>query len=98
MPRSNRPRNTKRASNDDESDLAYLTIGWRRTETRRGQSWTVQPISEAAAQKRYVCPGCPVMIEPGFAHVVVWRNDGIMGESADLDARRHWHTHCWRVS
>ena len=32
-----------------------------------------------------------------LAHVVAWRADGLMGEADDLAARRHWHTHCWRI-
>lgn len=71
--------------------------GWRRTETRRGHEWTVQPVSEQQAQKEYRCPGCGLQITPGTAHLVAWRADGIMGEQADLAARRHWHTRCWRI-
>jgi len=48
--------------------------------------------------KSYTCPGCGGSIEPGVAHVVVWRADGILGDAADLAARRHWHTHCWKVA
>lgn len=49
------------------------------------------------AVKAYVCPGCNLQIAPGLAHLVAWRNDGLMGEAADLAARRHWHTHCWKI-
>ena len=36
-----------------------------------------------------------VLVRPdGF---VAWRADGVLGEQADLAARRHWHTHCWRI-
>ena len=38
------------------------------------------------------------MISPGTAHIVVWSADGVMGDSADLAARRHWHNHCWRIA
>ena len=44
------------------------------------------------------CPGCGRMIEPGTAHLVAWRADGVLGDAADLAARRHWHTHCWRIA
>jgi hypothetical protein len=37
------------------------------------------------------------VIAEGVAHLAVWRNDGIFGETADLEDRRHWHTHCWRI-
>lgn len=57
----------------------------------------MQPVSAVQAVKAYTCPGCGRTIEPSTAHVVAWRSDGVMGESADLAARRHWHTHCWRI-
>ena len=71
--------------------------GWRRTEFRRGREWNVQPVSAASAVKSYACPGCGGAIDPGVAHLVVWRADGVLGDDADLAARRHWHTACWRV-
>lgn len=58
----------------------------------------MQPIAGAQAVKDYICPGCGGTIVPGTAHLVAWRADGVMGEAADLAARRHWHTHCWRVA
>ncbi|HLP23608.1 MAG TPA: hypothetical protein VK139_06165 [Microbacteriaceae bacterium] len=97
MPRSNRPRGG-RPDFDEPEDLSYLLAGWRRTEVRRGRSWTVQPIAAPSATKAYRCPGCVVEISPGTAHIVAWPADGPMGESGALDSRRHWHTHCWKVS
>ena len=79
-------------------NLERLTGGMRRSEVRGGREWTVQPISEANAQKDYTCPGCSGTIPPGTAHLVAWRNDGIMGDQADLADRRHWHKACWKVS
>jgi len=99
MPRSNRPRGRKsQGADQDELDAARLLGGWRRTEVRRGASWNVQPISALQAQKRYTCPGCSLDILPGVEHIVAWRADGIMGDEADLAARRHWHLQCWRIS
>jgi len=72
--------------------------GWARTETKRGLTFTVQPVRPAAAAKAYICPGCEQTVQPGVAHVVVWRSDGVLGDAADLAARRHWHTHCWRIA
>ena len=72
--------------------------GWKRTETRRGSEWTVQPVSASQAAKDYVCPGCGRAVTAGTAHLVAWRADGVMGDAADLAARRHWHTHCWRLA
>ncbi|GAB3389393.1 hypothetical protein GCM10027568_11580 [Humibacter soli] len=98
MPRSNHPKR-RGASRDDESDdLSRLMSGWRRTESRRGREWNVQPVSASAAVKSYTCPGCGGVIEPGVAHLVIWRADGVLGDAADLQARRHWHTACWRVA
>lgn len=94
MPRSRR-RRPERSASDDSFDR--LLAGWKRSESRHGREWTVQPISALKAVKEYTCPGCNRTIAPQTAHVVVWRADGVMGESADLAARRHWHTHCWRI-
>lgn len=95
MPRSRRK---PPARPDRDDSLDRLIAGWKRTETRRGTEWTVQPVSGAQAQKAYVCPGCSRQVEVGTAHLVVWRADGVLGDAADLAARRHWHTHCWRIA
>lgn len=97
MPRSNRPRGRKRDEDTAELDLSRLLSGWRRTEIRRGLSWNVQPVSALQALKVYVCPGCGGEIPPGTEHLVAWRADGVLGDEADLAARRHWHAHCWRI-
>ena len=99
MPRSNHPRRRGVAQHDDEpDDLSRMMAGWRSTVTRRGREWNVQPVSAAAAVKTYTCPGCGGTIDSGVGHVVVWRADGVLGDAADLQARRHWHTACWRVA
>lgn len=91
MPRRNQARG------DDEPPPLRLA-GAARTETRSGREWHVQPISAAQALKPYRCPGCGGGVGEGVAHVVVWRADGVLGDRADLDARRHWHLHCWRAA
>jgi hypothetical protein len=101
MPRSNRPRGRKAArggSFDDGLDVERLTFGWRHTESKRGVSYTVQPISAANARKSYVCPGCGREVAPGSEHVAVWRADGLFGDEAALADRRHWHAHCWKIA
>lgn len=99
MPRSNRPRRRAGgAAGEPERDIERLLTGNRRTESRRGQEFSVQPISAAKATKAYVCPGCRGPVEAGVAHLVVWRMDGVLGDAADLAARRHWHEHCWRTA
>lgn len=94
VPRSRRrgPANT---GGDDSFDR--FLAGWKRSETKRGGEWTVQPVSGARSVKPYTCPGCHQTIAEGTAHLVVWRSDGVLGDAADLAARRHWHTHCWKV-
>lgn len=98
MARSNRPRRLRPARGHADDSIEHLLGGWRRTEVRRGINWNVQPIGAAKALKEYSCPGCGGAIQPGVDHLVTWRADGVLGERADLEARRHWHTHCWRVA
>jgi hypothetical protein len=86
-----------RSKGDDEPPPLRMG-GGPRTEERGGRSWHVQPISAAQALKPYRCPGCGGVVEEGVAHVVVWRADGVLGDRADLEARRHWHAHCWRTA
>ena len=39
----------------------------------------------------------PVVVD-GYDVVEAHRRaDGMMGEQSDLAARRHWHTHCWKI-
>jgi len=94
MPRSRKRRPERPV--DDSFDR--LLAGWKRSESRRGREWVVQPVSATQAQKSYICPGCGASVAPGVAHLVVWRADGVLGDAADLAARRHWHTHCWRIA
>ena len=57
---------------------------------------SVSSVSSRGATKAYVCPGCGGSVQPGVAHVVVWRADSIFGDRA-IEDRRHWHTGCWRA-
>ncbi|MCR2785453.1 MULTISPECIES: hypothetical protein [unclassified Microbacterium] len=93
MPRSHR----RRPDPSPDVALDRLIAGWKRTELRRGAQWTVQPVSAVQALKAYTCPGCARMIEPGVAHLVAWRADGVLGDAAALADRRHWHPQCWRI-
>ena len=52
MPRNNR-RDGRRRDEGEPLDVDRLRAGFRRTETKRGESYTVQPISERSAQKVY---------------------------------------------
>ncbi|GAB3035975.1 hypothetical protein GCM10027052_12570 [Parafrigoribacterium mesophilum] len=98
MPRSNRPRRSAASrDDDDEVDLTRALFGHPRTESKRDGLWTVQSLAATSAVKYYTCPGCGIEIPPATAHIVAWRADGIMGETDDIAARRHWHTHCWKI-
>jgi hypothetical protein len=100
MPRSNRPRRSRSSADrgdDEDVDLTRALYGRLHTETKRDGLWNVQPLAPGAAVKYYTCPGCGQVITPGTAHLVAWRADGLMGEADDIAARRHWHTHCWRI-
>ena len=62
----------------------------RHAPTRR--SWAQAPgyeVRNVGGQKAYRCPGCDHEVRAGVWHLVVVP-DG------DVDARRHWHTECWR--
>lgn len=56
-----------------------------------GEQWYVRHIPGTSATKVYRCPGCDQEIGVGLPHVVAWQVDG------PVDARRHWHTGCWRA-
>ena len=66
----------------------------QRSETHPDGEWVVRRVTGAAATRAYVCPGCSQEIPPATPHVVVWQADGLMGQEAALDQRRHWHTPC----
>lgn len=99
MPRNNRPTRRGFGGEDDDAelDLNHILMGGRRVEHRRSGSWNVQSVSPAQATKQYICPGCSLAVTAGTGHIVAWRADGLMGEASDLAARRHWHSHCWRI-
>ena len=91
-------RSRKRDGDHEPLDVDRLMMGARRSELKADGEWVVQPIGAASAVKTYTCPGCSLEIQPGTAHIVAWRADGIFGEEADIAARRHWHSHCWKVA
>ncbi|WP_174150251.1 hypothetical protein [Microbacterium halophytorum] len=96
--RSRRAVDRRRREEQSRDGFDRMLSGFRRTETRRGREYSVQPVSGQRAVKEYTCPGCSGTVAVGAAHVVVWREDGVMGPEADLAARRHWHTHCWSIA
>jgi hypothetical protein len=55
-------------------------------------TWAQVPgyeVRHVGGQKEYRCPGCDHPVRAGIWHLVVV-------PQADVDARRHWHTECWR--
>jgi hypothetical protein len=48
-----------------------------------------QDVREVQGDKEYRCPGCDHTVRTGSRHLVVI-------PQGDPDARRHWHTECWR--
>lgn len=90
MARSNRPKGSKREE-PEELNIASVRFGSRRTETKRGVIYTVQPTSgqNADEDKSWVCANCDLSIMPGTNHLVAW--DDVRG----VDTRRHFHTACW---
>lgn len=46
-------------------------------------------IRMVSGEREYRCPGCDHVVRAGSQHLVVVPVD-------DVDARRHWHTECWR--
>ncbi len=54
--------------------------------------WASAPgydVRHVGGQKEYRCPGCDHMVWAGVWHLVVVPDE-------DVDARRHWHTECWK--
>jgi hypothetical protein len=102
MPRSNRPRRPAsgkggraRPEAAPELDLERARAGIARRESAPDGDWMVRTMTARNAEKQYICPGCSTAILPGIAHLVVWSDDHLFGESAGLAERRHWHTNCW---
>lgn len=93
------PRRHRRESHDDDfqDNIELVKSSFRRTDTKRGETFIVQPISAAGAKKDYRCPGCQLAVTEGTAHVVAWREETIMGAAQAVADRRHWHTHCWKI-
>jgi hypothetical protein len=58
--------------------------------------WVVRRLTGSASTKTYRCPGCAQEIRPATPHVVAWPSDAPLLGGEASDARRHWHTACWR--
>ncbi|MGO4384834.1 ATP/GTP-binding protein [Specibacter sp. RAF43] len=104
MPRSNHPRRRRTslpgghrdADGEGALDLDRARLGIPERESAPDGEWAVRTITARNAQKVYTCPGCNHPVQPGVAHLVVWRQDAMFGAEAGLRDRRHWHSNCWR--
>ena len=92
MPRSNRPRNSKKRDEDAPLDLDRIRSGIKRTEVKNGIEYQVQPTAGTNADdgKTWICPHCNGVITKGIAHIVAWEAE------RSVDGRRHFHTNCWK--
>ena len=110
MPRSNRPRRPvsgkgsvsgkagagrKGSREVPELDLDRARAGIARRESAPDGEWMVRTMTARNAEKTYICPECSTAVQPGVAHLVVWKDDHLFGAAAGLAERRHWHTNCW---
>lgn len=91
MPRSNRPKKSKRPQEEPELNLDLVRRGTKRIEIKRGDEYYVQPTSGQNAEdgKSWVCPNCNTSISKGTPHLVAWPVE------RDVELRRHFHTNCW---
>ena len=80
------PRRHHRAPEPEPPPLSKGVRGMAPPEWAMVDGATVRSV---AGDKTYLCPGCMHEIRPGVSHVVVV-------EEEDVEARRHWHTECWR--
>ena len=54
------------------------------------EGYVVKRVPAFRASKTYLCPQCGNAIGVGQGHVVAW-------PEMQVDLRRHWHLHCWRL-
>ena len=85
----------KRPSKHLRAPRPLLSGGSQRKVNRGGVEYIVRDVAAQRAIKEYRCPGCHQVVAVGVAHVVAWPSSAPYGAPEGLDARRHWHTHCW---
>jgi hypothetical protein len=91
MGRKNRRNDAKK-----EVDDAPIRIGGhRKIESGPDGDWVVQSVTGSATTTPKRCPGCDLEIRPATPHIVAWPYYE-MGEDREVEARRHWHTPCWK--
>jgi len=96
MPTGRRSNKRPYGKPHEEFDPDRVTGGGPRIEPGpRGEPHYVA--TPRPTDKTYVCPACQQEISGDTAHVVAWPVDHLFGEDAAKDARRHWHSSCWRT-
>ena len=95
MPRSS----SSRRSNKWQRPVRDLSAGFstrRRVDDDRDGEWIVQETRGSTSGKTYVCPGCGQSLPASAPHTIAWRESAAYGIGTGPEARRHWHTHCFR--
>lgn len=89
-------RSQKRPWSQGHRELELGALGsMPRTETGPdGSDYQVRHLRSAS--KEYTCPACLRPIRVGSAHVVAWPEESRFGLPEGVEARRHWHSECWR--
>lgn len=77
-----------------ELDMGALASMPRSERGPDGSMYQVRRLRSAA--KEYTCPGCLRPIPTGSPHVVAWPEESVFGMPQGVEARRHWHSECWR--
>ncbi|MHA7860675.1 hypothetical protein ACX1DX_04765 [Tessaracoccus sp. Y36] len=85
----------RRPSKHLRAPRPLLSGGSQRRVRKGGVSYIVRDVPAHRAEKEYRCPGCRQTVASGTAHVVAWPENGAYGIDTGIEARRHWHTHCW---
>jgi hypothetical protein len=98
MTRRRGPSKYQRAALEPARDVTRLAYGGAQKQFRRGAEWFVREIPAHRAEKSYRCPDCGTNVPPGQAHIVAWSAEHLFGDSAALQERRHYHSHCWRLA
>jgi hypothetical protein len=73
-------------------DPGFLEAPERQPQRSDAPPWAMLPgfdVRQVGGEKAYRCPGCDHEVRAGIWHLVVV-------PQGDPDARRHWHTECWR--
>ncbi len=78
-----------------DTDKVQGVLGARREIGPGGEEYLVAV--PRLSDKVYTCPACGRDIPGSQHHVVAWAADGIFGQEAASDARRHWHKNCWET-